>query len=253
MKDCATLPGFAVYASPDDLPPQYRDCCNMDAINGMGVFYHPLMVSLMPLVVPDSIEAMLTLRQSQADDLLARKLFSAYLVRHERAYRMETLLRLHDSGALGDTHHPRIAFLFWKLAAWVWTDCEASEDDPIWTDIMSVSVPHRPFMSGVAGRRALRALPEQVTLYRGVQGITARAARRAAALGGWSWTTDRDVAERFARRFVRRPEAPHVATAVVPRTAIVAYLLGRGEREALLPPGTVSELGLSIERLPFKR
>lgn len=235
--------GITVYLGRDDLPEHLRHYVREDDdAGGIRFFHHPLLVQLLPMGLPATIEEVLDIRAKAAADEIAQRKYGAHLFRYERPYRIDRLLELTDVGEFdtADRSELRSAAIFWQLAAAVWTDAETDESDPIWTALMHTNVPHRAFMSGIRGRRFIRGLSPTTTVYRGVP---ARSEALAAELiqAGWSWTTDRRVAAKFARRFCHAPDRPYIAKAVVDRSEIAACLLDRGESEILIEPWTVPD------------
>jgi hypothetical protein len=85
-----------------------------------------------------------------------------------------------------------------------------------------------------AARRHFEGLPDPIRVFRGTS--------RARVLGV-SWTTDRQLAEGFARghRRIPVPEAV-VATALVPKAAIFGVTVERNESEVILDPHRVADL-----------
>lgn len=243
-------PSLLLYTTAEDFPPDLRCCCHYpDDLRGMGLFHHPMLVGLLPLALPAAIETVLDMRQAQARSYLDHGDLKAYLLRHERPYRADALLDLLDDGWFEDGREDaRAAALFWSAAAYVWTDCEADELDPIWTRIMEAPVPCRAFMSGPQGRRALRSLSDPVRLYRGIQAVDRETAFERTA-GGWSWTSERSVAIRFAGRHLAAPDRPFVAETVVARSRIAAYLTNRNESEALLEPSSIPQECITISEV----
>ena len=82
-------------------------------------------------------------------------------------------------------------------------------------------------------RHQLAALPERVTVYRGVNAYSEPS--------GLSWTLDRERAEWFARRFPERPDYPglvfsYVITGRVLRGRIIALFNARQESEVVVFP-----------------
>jgi hypothetical protein len=76
-------------------------------------------------------------------------------------------------------------------------------------------------------------LPEEVTIFRGVNGPTRIDAIYIAKLGV-SWTLDRELAAWFAWRFcAAKKHLPIVAATKVPRTSILFFDDGRGEKEVI--------------------
>jgi hypothetical protein len=82
-------------------------------------------------------------------------------------------------------------------------------------------------------KERLASLPERVTIYRGQL-----AARRA----GISWTTDREVAEWFARRWAMMLGGePELISGHVERSNVIAAFTGRNESEVLVLPRHVRD------------
>jgi hypothetical protein len=108
-------------------------------------------------------------------------------------------------------------------------------------------------------RKAFEALPDPVQVFRGFH--------RDGGERGFSWTTDREMAEWFAQVFNRGPKwyrrpgsepdapllwgdpggVPRVASGTVAKRDVLAYLLEREESEVLTLPEQVMLTG--IERL----
>jgi hypothetical protein len=91
------------------------------------------------------------------------------------------------------------------------------------------------FLIDCADRDRLRAAGQPLpgrgpfTLYRGVAGRG-----RARRIRGLSWTTDRDIAEKFSRRFAGLFADPAVFRVVVDESDVLAYVDDRQEQEFLV-------------------
>jgi hypothetical protein len=71
---------------------------------------------------------------------------------------------------------------------------------------------------------------------------------------GWSWTTDRDVAEWFAYRFADLEGSdPVVRATLVPKGHIFAYFTRRHEHEVLIDPRHVDAKHTTTTYLPKRR
>jgi hypothetical protein len=93
--------------------------------------------------------------------------------------------------------------------------------------------------------------PDVVRVWRGTSKLSI-----AEAIGGYSWTTDRDVACWFAMRFAERNGSPVVLAADVAKTDIALFTDERSEREALLltPPTGIFIDGEEVDwALGFQR
>jgi hypothetical protein len=240
--------GYSHYATVEDLPEEYRGHVHPIGLSGVFVFHHPLLVQMMPLQLPAPIEQVIGERRAELKKLAEKGDWPGYMLLIQRPYRMQTLLELEVSGALGDTQNdPRAACRYWKLAAEVWTDAEHDESDPIWTAVLE-AVPHIGFMTSSADRRWLRSQPEAITLYRGVQGEDADEALEN-GLEGVQWSTERPVAEFFARRHLRPGDNGYVLSAEVSKEEVLAYLTDRNEGEAIVPVGVVDPSEVILEKV----
>lgn len=225
--------------SPDDLPKHLKKYYSGSS-GGFDWFHHPLLVQMFPICTPKPLEEFIAFKQQHVDDLLRKRKFAAYLAMLERGWRMDTLISLAGQGMFDGG--PEQAKQFWKLAADVWVGCEASEDDDTWSNLMSVPLPCREFMTKRKDRDKMETWPDEVPIWRGVQiGIHQKPNEaEMAAFGGWQWTTKPRVARFFARRFLRPDKKPVVAKAKVHKKQIAAYLTSRNEFEVLIPPYTIS-------------
>lgn len=119
---------------------------------------------------------------------------------------------------------------YWSLLADVWQHQEqVGVCHEIFTDLFLSDRPQREKLMEDDERAALAQLPEQVTIYRGVTGDEDE---------GFSWTTDKRIAEWFASRaattYTFAKNNPLVMTGTVNRKDIVAYLLE--EKEVIVFP-----------------
>jgi hypothetical protein len=123
------------------------------------------------------------------------------------------------------------------LAAW-----QRQQDTYMWTPFVGMFL---KTLDREKLRRCGDPLPEgdTYTLYRGVQGLAGGV--KGTNPRGISWTTDRDVAERFAHRCPMLPRGA-VYTVTVPREAVLAYLhLHRPEHEMLVVLDKKTEVKLA--------
>lgn len=119
-----------------------------------------------------------------------------------------------------------------EVAASVWSHSENIwQQEGEWAEVWRAARDngHASHAMDEDEQRALEALPEEVTVYRGFN----RRGREVAM----SWSVSRDQAEWFAHRWARAESvAPQVAVATVKRDRIVAYLAARGEDEVIVLP-----------------
>ena len=149
---------------------------------------------------------------------------------HERPFRAHAF-----AGLQSKMHHAE----YWELLGLVWCDSEN-----IWqwgylaAELLGSRRPARRFMMDPEEREALAALPDTFTVYRGLtvpQGVKQ----------GWSWTLDKDKAEWFSIRLIRKGNKPLVLTGEVRRSSVIAHLTRRGEAEIVVNPRDVLLPGAS--------
>ena len=137
---------------------------------------------------------------------------------HERPYRLQALLDArHWEGGAAEWFTPA----WFKAAGAVWTDSEGPGINAhIWRSEVFDRYQSRLTMED-DDCAFFNALPDIVIVYRGADS-------KLHARGGLAWTTNREKAEWFARRFGQR--SPHLATISVSKTKIAA-----GSRNAAKP------------------
>lgn len=180
---------------------------------------HPLcythLLTLLDARLPTPLDIIKQKRDS-IREAVAKARWHAVLWLHERAYRCQALHKLWIEHAL----HPGIVG---PLCADVWVDSEnIGECLPFWADFYR-EVPAECWMSH-DDRNVWAALPEEITVYRGV-----------CHDGGYSWTLNEDTAKWFAQRGLN-DSTGEVIEKTVPKAETFAYLGGRGEDEVLIIP-----------------
>lgn len=219
-------------------------------------FNHPFLCTMLPTALPCSLPQYLYQRQEAAFGKLNAGAAETFVMMHERPYRLQRLVENHHAFKPPFSEWTmRSANRFWKFAAYVWRDSELNESDPDWTALMDCPVPYRIAMTDAPARRYVAQLPEQVTIYCGLQAHTPSSARMQAC-EGWSWTLSRTVAQWFSNRFLVDGITPYTATATVARSEIVAYMTSRSEAEVLIDPRhrAIRQLKLAVtEAEPTKK
>jgi hypothetical protein len=121
--------------------------------------------------------------------------------------------------------------VFWPAFTEAWTGC----DDTWWWRVVLLDI-----MRSQATRH--KVTPGMRQIWRGCSRARVR---------GISWTTDRTVAERFARghRGIRVPNSV-VAEAYVDETAVFAEIDGRSEHERLVDPRRLRRLVIHVPHKP---
>jgi hypothetical protein len=161
---------------------------------------------------------------SLRDVLRARKRWSAYLLTFDSSEAFGAFLVIEDD--LDDIS-------YWRILgdAWTATDAVATNEDE-WRRLFSSDRPGRENLTREPDRALLAALPEEVTVYRGHS--------HEGGERGLAWTLSRESAEAFALEFAHStdmghpPGEPRVATAIVPRSAIIALHQHRREGDVVI-------------------
>jgi hypothetical protein len=153
--------------------------------------------------------------------------WSSFIFMHERPYRLDALMKvLYEHGVTDGT-------VVWPLVSDAWADSEnVFQNFDAWRELWSLPVPHRALTMTDDELAALAALPNEIQVYRGV--------RHRKAVKGLSWTTDRDKAQWFAKRF--SGGTPRLVSGVVKKSDVLAHLLGRNESEIVVLPEHVQKL-----------
>ena len=145
---------------------------------------------------------------------------------HERPWRQDALRQIES--------HLRPAE-YWTHVRDVWIDSEnVWQNFAEWVDMLNDPRPAQSQIMTAPERKALRALPETVKVYRGCQ-LNLND-------DGLSWTLDYNLALWFATRHVistsddeNEDQSPVVLHGEVPRSKILAYFKeGRGEEEIVV-------------------
>lgn len=240
---------FNVVLSPDDLPDHLKKYVITEHSLGMHFFKHPLFVSMMPLITPLPLDEFLAKREGFLDSYLKDFGPKFYLGCHERPFRSGRLLEMVEEGYWNEAYRtPRKACEFWQCAAYVWTDCEEDEGDDIWERILECDIPHREFMTTSAERKALKALGDHLTVYRGVQGPNEEEAFKDGVMG-YQWTLDRETAVFFSSRLIRDPDQGYLMTTSVRRSDVIAHFTNRGESEIVIAPDDLDWDNIEINRV----
>ena len=161
---------------------------------------------------------------SLRDVLRERKRWSAYLLTFDSSEAFGAFLVIEND--LDDRS-------YWRILgdAWTASDAIAANEDE-WRRLFSSDRPGREHLTREPDRPLLAALPDEVTVYRGHS--------HDGGERGLAWTLSRESAEAFARQFASStdmghpPGDPRVATAVVPRSAIIAMHQHRREGDVVI-------------------
>lgn len=210
----------------EDLHPDLVPYLDDGGAMGMPMLRHPLVYQV-PFSVPGQANAIYASKRHRLASALAEADWETVVWLHERPYRTEALIRY----VVGVDAHGRprplaqAAPQVQDLAADVWVDSE---------NLGQASREWDALLAGATGlvlgdeeeRAAFAALPDPVVVY-----------RADIEDAGYSWSTDRRVAEFFAHRF---GESHRLVTGQVAKADVIGYLLRRGEFEVLVPEGRVT-------------
>lgn len=91
--------GITVYLGREDLPKHlHHYITEDDDAGGIRFFHHPLLVQLLPMGLPATIEEVLDIRAKAAADEIEQRKYGTHLFRYERPYRIDRLLEMNDLG-----------------------------------------------------------------------------------------------------------------------------------------------------------
>lgn len=179
------------------------------------VLKHPLVFSI-PFMSPALANRALRQKQEMLAKYKEEQNWWGCVWVYERPYRLEALMDIADE--MTDSQ-------YWEMVGDVWTDSENIwQNYEEWLELLSDERPGREFMMSEEEREALASLPEEIEVYRGCH--------RELNEGGLSWTTDKERATWFAKRFAdHRDGEPLVIVGKVKRENVLAYFTGRSESE----------------------
>lgn len=140
--------------------------------------------------------------------------YEQYMWLHERPWRLTAIL---------DIAHEIPDDQWFPLLGRIWTDSEnIHQMIDEWNAILEGNYESARYMGGPDDVAVLEALPDRVTIHRG---FTHNGGEK-----GLSWTLDIEIARFFAKRF---GASSRIATGVIPKDKILAYLSDRGEAEII--------------------
>ena len=205
---------------PEDLNPELEGYIERRDRIGF-VLHHPLIIQVMYTPIFNKrINRMYAYKQERLARAVEEQDWGKFIFLHERPYRLDALHRVLFEHKADD---PAIV---WGLVSDAWIDCEnVYQNLSTWRKIWSLPISDREqHVMDEAERAALEALPDTIQVYRG------HAHKKSQK--GMSWTTDRDRAIWFAKRFagVERRKVL-LSKGIVSKQHVFALLLGRGENE----------------------
>ena len=213
-------------APPVELDPELQACRYHDDVLGWDMVKHPLVFSIMHM---EQMNGMLNEQLRNKREALARARaegsWHTCVWLYERAYRYEGFVQIEH--LLSDTE-------YWELLASVWIDSEnIRENADEWEELLMSPRGNRHATMTEGEAMEFMDLPGSIVVYQG---------HTLDRDDGWSWTTDREKAWWFARRFAQLEGSTACMTrGIVGKSSVMAYLTRRGESEILVNPEAVSD------------
>lgn len=220
-----------IWGKKEDLHPDLVPHLTTGAVGPM--LHHPLVINVMHHDMQNAVTNQSYLHKKAAVAKAAKEGdWSRYIFMHERPYRFDALVRAASKGLAQDPKQ------YWDLVGSVWTDSENIHQSlPAWKKLWTAPMPGREECMNEKEHAALAALPETMTVYRGVGHARFKL--------GLSWTLDKERAEWFANRFAgANGRRAHVYAGEVAKKDVLAHFLGRNENEVVIDPRCVKNLRL---------
>lgn len=171
-------------------------------------------------------------KEQYAEESFEAERWSAYVFIHERPHRLEAFADCAELMSDAD---------YWELLGSIWTDSENIwQMEDLWleyldsdrgdrTQIMGIS--ETPDDVAASNAKTYSELPSEVEVYRGFS-LEERQQ-------GLSWTTNRKVAEFFARRLSQQGDHPQIVHGRVSKSDVIACFNDRNEEELVVLPENV--------------
>lgn len=209
--------------APEELHPELRERITQTSLLG-AIIQHPLVYAV-PYAPLLNAQLNKQLAQKQAAVVQARsaRKWDLLIWLHERPYRPTVLQEA--SAEIPDK-------LFWPLLHDVWID---TENLHTWVHLLKRFIKEHPTQQeqimSAKERQKLAQMPNILRIYRGHQGHNRE---------GWSWSTNKQQAEWFARRLSASKAG--LLEGQVPRAQVLAFFASRGEQEIVVDPSLVETL-----------
>ena len=148
-----------------------------------------------------------------------------YIWQGHRPDRLSRFLEVYDKSWSNDQ--------IWRLIREIYEDTKsAGVNYRIWEILWGSERPGREHAMTEDEHASFMALPDEITIYRGISDGLGRGCRR--HVRGFSWTVSRDGALWFAERFTFAPAIGWLGTVTIPKRKVRAYLDGRDEAEVIV-------------------
>ena len=208
------------------LDPEFKPYVTHGTVVG-GMIQHPLVYDI-GMVLPGLANRRLAQKKGLLEKAIEENDLNHIIVLHERPWRLWALLKY---GAVRDDDDRVLPIwsqdaTFREIASWVWTDSEnIHQHQADWLELYR-DRPEGAMLFGVDGKAAakeFRKLPDPVPLFRGGD----------PGSSFLSWTTKREVAQKFATRHDHDEPDREVRERLIPKADIFAFYTHRNEFEAL--------------------
>lgn len=219
--DPLTQPEYNQFFAEEELDAELQP--HLTTIGEYTYIHHPLVVSLYTPGLNHIFNQQLKAAQANIREAINKKDWNQYIFTFARPYRLEAFSEIKNI-LTEDT--------FWKLVSEVWTDSEnIYQNFDKWVDLFLSRKDKNPTPSGeIIDKAFFASLPNDVVIYRGC-GVKNKL--------GMSWTTKKDIAYGFSRRYVYS-EPAFLVTARVKKEDIFAVFTGRDEFEVVVLPDEIS-------------
>lgn len=177
---------------------------------------HPLVYAVPYIPQMNHLYNKQYLAKSEArDKAFKEENWSQYIWLHERPYRVEAFCEIESY--MDDK-------AYFELLGSIWSDSEnIGRNLDLWKELLfETRFTNQEYFMDEKEREAFNKLPDQLTIYRGHQGVNK---------DGLSWTLSQEKAEWFANRFSADGK---VVSKTIAKDQIFAYLSGRNEEEIII-------------------
>ena len=194
-----------------------------------GVIHHPLVISACHAdVLNGMMNRQLTYKREKIAECSAAGKWGSVVFLHERPYRLDAFQSI-PADAISDED-------YWQILGDVWTDSENIwQCYDVWRLMLSSERSSRELIMDADECEILAGMPDEIEVFRGFNSKGTH--------NGMSWSTDRERAEWFAKRFAKGDA--QIASGMVKKSDVIAHFMCRGEDEIVVFPENVS--GVLIE------
>jgi hypothetical protein len=226
-----SLPLIWAFDDPSNPEPLHPDLAEHLYEESFGpALKHPLVFSVPHFsVLNKHMNLMFEQKKKSLKEAISESAWHRFVFLHERPYRINALEEVLFTHEVDDPE------VIWPLIGHSWTDSDnINQCLSQWIGIWDIGAGGREKVMDDAERDALAAMPDTLTIYRGVGHVD--------AVAGLSWTTSVDTAIWFAKRYEHGDRTPMVSTGKVQKSDVLAHFLGRSENEIVVLPDAVSNI-----------